>query len=77
MNIMLAATEHGLVARPMAGYDPEKVRESFNLDQDDDVMLMIAVGYPGDDESYLPDYYKGLNETKRTRKNPEEFVKRL
>ncbi len=77
MNIMLAATHHDLVARPMAGYDPVKVKELFELDDDDEPYVMIAVGKPGEDESYLPDYYKGLADQPRTRKPPQELFKKL
>jgi len=77
MNIMLTATEQGLVARPMAGFDPQMVRDLFSLEKDDDVMLIIAIGYQGEDESHLPDYYQGLHEKDRTRKNADEIVARL
>ncbi len=30
MNLMLAATERGLTCRPMAGFDPAAIRESFH-----------------------------------------------
>ncbi len=47
-NILLQATELGLVARPMAGFSPKKVREAFGLDDDDRVLVAIAIGYEGD-----------------------------
>ena len=77
MNLMLCATEYGLLARPMAGFNPEKIRESFELGEDYRPLVMIAVGYPSMDESHLPDYYKGLSGKPRIRKPVEEIVSRL
>ena len=50
MNLMLAATEHGLVCRPMAGFDPQAVREGFGLEEDQQPLLMLAVGYESADD---------------------------
>jgi nitroreductase len=47
-NILLQATEPGLVARPMAGFSPRKVREAFGLADEFQVMVAIAIGYEGD-----------------------------
>jgi nitroreductase len=47
-NILLQATELDLVARPMAGFSPAKVRHAFGLDEEYKVMVGIAIGYEGD-----------------------------
>ena len=47
-NILLQATELDLVARPIAGFAPRKVREAFGLDDEYRVMVAIAIGYEGD-----------------------------
>ncbi len=75
MNIMLAATELGLSARPMAGFSPEKVRTLFALEDVDEPYVMIAVGKPGSDESFLPEYYKGMNDKPRERKAADDLFK--
>jgi nitroreductase len=77
MNLMMAATHQGLVARPMAGFDPEKIRHSFKLDPNAQPLVMIAVGLPLDDESHLSDRYKGIGEKPRQRKDASEIVQRL
>ncbi len=77
MNLMLAATEHGLVCRPMAGFDLQAVREGFGLEEDQQPLLMLAVGYESADESFLPDEKRGLGRLPRTRKGPHEIAKRL
>ncbi len=42
--IILRATEMGLVAHPIAGYDPAKVREALNVPADMSVVTLVIVG---------------------------------
>lgn len=42
--MLLRATELGLVAHPIAGYSPEKVREILHIPQDFNVITLIIVG---------------------------------
>ncbi len=77
MNIMLAATERDLVARPMAGFSPKKVKEAFGLEDADEPLVMIAVGRQSDDESHLPEEKRGLGEKPRERKVASEIVKHV
>jgi nitroreductase len=77
MNLMLAATEHGLVARPMAGFDPEKTRVLFDLDQDEEPLVVLAIGRPSTDVDHLPDYAKELADKPRQRKPAGEIIQRL
>lgn len=77
MSLMLAATERGLTARPMAGFDVVAVREAFALEEDDEPLVMIAVGYPDEDESYLPEEKRGRDRQPRVRKDAGEIVRRL
>ncbi len=74
MNIMLAATHHGLTARPMAGFDPEKTRAFFDLPDDAEPLVMLAVGRPGDDRAeHLPEHFRGIEGT-RERKDVSAIV---
>lgn len=77
MNIMLAATEHDLVARPMAGFSPETARELFGLDKEDEPLIMLAIGHPSDDEAHLPEHYKGAEDKPRERKAADQITQRL
>jgi nitroreductase len=77
MNLMLAATALRLVARPMAGFDPAKVKELFGLPEAAQPLVMVAIGYPTDDESHLPENKKGLGKLPRVRKPVEEIIRRL
>jgi nitroreductase len=54
-NLLLAATAHGLIAHPMAGFYPEKVRELFSFPAEFAPVSVIAVGYPGDLEKLPPE----------------------
>ena len=49
-NILLQSTKEGLIAHPMAGYSPAVLKEEFSIDEDYEVVVMIAVGFPGDEE---------------------------
>lgn len=42
--LILRATEMGLVAHPIAGYSPKKVKELTNIPADMDVITLILVG---------------------------------
>lgn len=75
MSIILTATSHGLTVRPMAGFSPAKAKELFGLAPEDEPLVMVAIGHPGSDESFLPDHYKGLNQKPRERKSAAEIVR--
>jgi nitroreductase len=72
-NILLQATELDLVARPMAGFAPRKVREAFGLDDEYKVMVAIAIGYEGD-ISTLDEKKRQTSLAPRKRKPLEEIV---
>ncbi len=45
-NLLLEATECGLAAHPMAGFDPDRARVEFGIPDGFTPMAMIAIGYP-------------------------------
>lgn len=75
MNLMLAATEMDLVARPMAGFDAEILRDRLKLGAADDPMVVVAIGYPSTDDAHVPEHYRGVRP--RVRKSADEIVRRL
>jgi glutaredoxin-dependent peroxiredoxin len=77
MNLMLEATAHGLTARPMAGFDPGLLKDAFEFDSKDEIIVMIAIGKPGTDESQLSDHYKGMGDMPRKRKMPDDIIRHL
>ena len=77
MNLILSAACRGLVARPMAGFEPDMVKSIFGLEKEHLPLVVIAVGYPSEDESHLPDHYQGLEDKPRQRKEAGKLVKKL
>jgi len=47
-NLILRATELGLVAHPIAGYSPKKTREILGIPDDVNVITLIIVGKRSD-----------------------------
>ncbi len=74
MNLMLAATARGLAARPMAGFDPEVVRDRFGLDPDVEPVVMVAIGLPSTDDDHLPEHHRGGHLEPRVRMPVDEIV---
>ena len=66
-NLYLQATELGLVAHPMGGFDAEQARANFNIPTPYTCMAMIAIGYPAAPEN-LEAEYQDLEIAPRERK---------
>lgn len=49
-SLCLQAASMGLMAHQMGGYDRDKVRETFGIPEQFDIMSMIAVGHPADEQ---------------------------
>jgi len=71
-NLMLQAIKEGLYAHPMAGFDPLKVKEAFQIPDEFIVITLVALGYPGD-SSHLSEKHQASEESQRVRK-PESGV---
>ncbi|MFC1557723.1 nitroreductase family protein [candidate division KSB1 bacterium] len=46
--LLLQATELDLIARPMAGYNPEIIKKECGIPEEYEVYVLIAVGFEGD-----------------------------
>lgn len=55
-NIALEASDLGLVAHAMSGFDYEKSRQNLKIPADYTVEAMIAIGRPGDKEDLPKDF---------------------
>ena len=66
--ILLQATELNLIARPMAGFSPEIIKKEFDIPDEYEIYVMIAVGYEGD-LSQLSEKLQEISKAPRTR-NP-------
>ena len=67
-QLELRATELGLIAHPIAGFDPLKAKELLGIPQDYTVITFVIVGYPGSDPSLLSDKQKALEPNRPERK---------
>jgi nitroreductase len=56
----------------MAGFDKQAAREQFSIPEDYQPMVMIAIGYPGDDSEMPPEVQKHSRRI-RERKPLEEI----
>lgn len=72
-TLMLQATSHGILGHQMGGFDPTKTREVFELPDDVEPAVFIALGYPGSPEE-LEEPFKTREQTPRSRKPLAEFV---
>lgn len=66
-NLLLQASAHGLVTRPMGGFNHEVAHATLGLPPDDEVLLMIAVGYAGNPD-HLDDETRAKERKPRQRK---------
>jgi glutaredoxin-dependent peroxiredoxin len=67
-EMLLQATGLGLIAHPIAGYDPVKVRAVLDVPRDYVVVALIICGYPGTDESLLSDKQRAEQRERPERK---------
>ena len=72
-NMFLEAFNQGLIMHEMGGFDVQKAREVFNVPEDYEVGIMIAIGYQ-DTYHVLPDRLREKAFTPRVRKPLSEIV---
>ncbi|MEO0288879.1 MAG: nitroreductase family protein [candidate division WOR-3 bacterium] len=63
--LILRATEIGLVAHTIAGYDVEKIKRNFNLQNDDNIIALIIIGKHSLKVNDLMSDWQKEQETKR------------
>ena len=72
-NMFLETFNQGLVMHEMGGFDVQKAREVFNIPEDYEIGVMIAIGYQ-DTYDVLPDRLKEKAFTPRIRKPLSEIA---
>ena len=72
-NLVVQATALGLMVHQMAGFYPNKVSELYGIPADYEVVVAIAVGYPGD-PNILPERFRQRELAKRSRKPIADFT---
>jgi len=69
MNLMLQATELGLVAHPIAGFKSKPIKKILEIPDDFTLIALIVLGHPTDDHSGLSEKHR-LDETSLRTRNP-------
>lgn len=72
-NLMLEATANGVLGHLMGGFDVVKTKEIFELTDDLDPVVLIALGYPGSAEQ-LPAPFNEREVAPRSRKALGEIL---
>lgn len=72
-NLSIQATFDGLYLHQMAGFDAAKAKEIFDIPEDYQVAVAIAVGYIAEEDD-IPDEFLARDKGKRTRRDTSEFV---
>ena len=72
-NLLLEATDRGLVVHQMIGILPDRARELFEIPDHSQALTGLAIGYVGD-PSTLPDGLRERERAARVRKPLGEFV---
>jgi nitroreductase len=72
-NLLAQATSEGVIAHPIAGFDPEALKAAFGIPERFVVMAVIVVGLPGDD-SGLNDKHREAERSPRDRKPISDVV---
>jgi nitroreductase len=72
-NMFLEAFNQGLIMHEMGGFDIQKAREIFNIPEDYETGIMIAIGYQ-DNYDILPDSLRQKASLPRQRKSLSEIA---
>jgi hypothetical protein len=72
-NLVVEATARGLCVHQMIGILPDKARDLFEIPQDSEAFVGIAIGYQGD-ANLLPEALKERDLGERQRKSLDQFV---
>lgn len=65
--LMIQATQMGLVAHPIAGYDPIAVKEALGIPKDYVLITLVVIGRPGDPQK-LSEKHRAIELGPRERK---------
>lgn len=74
MNLMVQATELGLIAHPIAGFKQQPIKETLGVPDDYTVITLIIVGHPSDDPSELSEKHQEAERAPRDRRPLDEIA---
>ena len=66
-NLMVQATQMGIIAHPIAGFDPQRVKQALKVPDDFVVITLVVVGWHGD-PSHLSEKHRALEFGPRERR---------
>jgi nitroreductase len=72
-NMFLESFNQGLIMHEMGGYDRDKAKKVFNIPDEYEIGIMIAIGYQ-DSHEILPERYKEKANSPRQRKQLSEIA---
>ena len=72
-NLILQSVAEGLIAHPIAGYNPELIRKSFEIPAEYALITLIVVGFPGD-ESHLSEKHLAQEHGERSRQHESKVI---
>ncbi|NUM25002.1 MAG: nitroreductase family protein [Candidatus Buchananbacteria bacterium] len=72
--LFLQAVDMGLVAHEVGGFDKEKPYELFKIPKEVSLLVMMGVGYPGDESKVDPALLKKRYENSRVRRSVTDFA---
>ena len=73
-SMILQAMREGMIAHPMAGFDPLKVKDGFQIADEYIVITLVALGYPSEDTSFLNEKHLLAEQGPRDRRPEEEVI---
>jgi nitroreductase len=72
--LTLQATSLGLGIRQMEGFDREAAREACGVPPEFDIVVVMAIGYPGDPDRLVTERHRASERQPRARQSAERFV---
>ena len=74
MNLMVQATDLGLVAHPIAGFKQAPIKDVLGIPRDNTFITLIILGHPTADHSALSEKHRAEETSERVRKSLEAVV---
>lgn len=73
-SLILQAVDLGLITHPMGGFDKERPYTELGIPEGTPLMIMLAIGYPGDESKVDPEVLKKRYADHLVRKEVGEFA---
>ncbi|MBU0595428.1 nitroreductase family protein [Candidatus Bipolaricaulota bacterium] len=74
MNLMLQATDLGLVSHPIAGFKQAPIKDVLGIPADYTLITLIILGHPADNADALSEKHRGEETSERSRRPLDEVI---